>query len=204
MVPQVNFMLEIGMSLSRRQFISASAATLGAATLPVAAQATYTVPEKHMPKYVQIGPHTAPGEIHVEPNRFYLYWTLPDAMAIRYAIRVGRPGLYEDGTFTIGAKKKWPGWRPTDEMIEREPHTYKKYEDGMPGGRGNPLGARAVYLFRANGRDSFLRIHGTTEPWTIGRAVSNGCAGMINEHIAHLYEFVPMGTKVVLYPQTNV
>lgn len=192
------------MSLSRRQFISSTAAVLGVAALPGAAQARYSVPEKHMPKYVRISESIAPGEIHVDPNRFYLYWTMPDAQAIRYAIRVGRKGLYEDGTFTIGAKKKWPSWRPTDDMIEREPHKYEKYAEGMPGGRGNPLGARALYLFRGNGRDSLLRIHGTTEPWTIGRAVSNGCAGMINEHIAHLYQFVPKGTRVVLYPQTNV
>lgn len=36
---------------------------------------------------------------------------------------------------------------------------------------------------------------------TIGRAVSNGCAGLTNEHVKLLYEQVPMNTRVVLYPK---
>jgi lipoprotein-anchoring transpeptidase ErfK/SrfK len=186
--------------MKRRDFLGSSAAALAALGVANPASA-YTVPEKHMPMLVPIKSNLPPGEIHVDPNRFYLYWTLEQNHAIRYAIRVGRPGLYESGEFRIRVKNRWPRWRPTDAMIEREPEKYKKYEDGMPGGPGNPLGARAMNLHDANNRDTHLRIHGTTEPWTIGRAVSNGCAGMINEHIAHLFELVPLGTRVVLYPQ---
>jgi lipoprotein-anchoring transpeptidase ErfK/SrfK len=187
--------------LDRRQFIASSAAVVGTAMIPGAAQAAYKVPAKHMPVMVQIDERIAPGEIHVDPNRFYLYWTMPEHQAIRYAIRVGRPGLYESGDFTIQRKRVWPRWRPTDAMIEREPDKYEKYADGMAGGYKNPLGARAMNLHDARNRDTHLRIHGTPEPWTIGTAVSNGCAGMINEHIAHLFDLVPIGTRVVLYPQ---
>lgn len=187
--------------LTRRTFISSSAAGLGAATLPGIAEAGYTIPEEHKPVVVRIQGGMPPGEIHVDPNRFYLYWTLEQQSAIRYSIRVGRPGLYIPGEFTIQRKRRWPRWRPTDAMIEREPEKYEKYKDGVPGGYNNPLGARAMNLHDANNRDTHLRIHGTPEPWTIGSAVSNGCAGMINEHIAHLFELVPLGTRVVLYPQ---
>ena len=82
-------------------------------------------------------------------------------------------------------------------MIKRNPKKYGKYAGGVPGGRNNPLGSRALYLYR-NGRDTYYRIYGTTEPWTVGRAVSNGCIRMINEHVADLYEKVPVGTPVVV------
>ena len=90
-------------------------------------------------------------------------------------------------------------------MIEREPEVYEKYADGVPGGIDNPLGARALYLYYVGTkRDSYLRIHGTSDPGTIGHAVSNGCARLTNEHITELYERVPIGTKVVLYPRQFV
>ncbi|HHL21874.1 MAG TPA: L,D-transpeptidase, partial [Aliiroseovarius sp.] len=74
-----------------------------------------------------------------------------------------------------------------------------QWADGMPGGPNNPLGARALYLYNARGHDTYLRIHGTNLPRTIGTRVSNGCARLINPHIEELYERVPVGTRVVLY-----
>ena len=67
----------------------------------------------------------------------------------------------------------------------------------MPGGLGNPLGPRALYLYD-NGRDTMFRIHGTTEPHTIGKAVSSGCIRMFNQDVIDLYDRVPVGTKVVV------
>ena len=82
-------------------------------------------------------------------------------------------------------------------MIRREPQKYARYADGVPGGINNPLGARALYLYK-NGRDTYYRIHGTTQPWSIGRSVSNGCIRMINDHVVDLYNRVPLGTQVVV------
>jgi lipoprotein-anchoring transpeptidase ErfK/SrfK len=67
----------------------------------------------------------------------------------------------------------------------------------MDGGSRNPLGARALYLFK-NGKDTLFRIHGTTEPWSIGKAVSSGCIRMVNQDIIDLYSRVPDGSKVVV------
>lgn len=186
--------------LTRREMIAGTAA-LALAPTAAFARKDYQVPEEHMPVMVRIQKGIEPGEIHVDPNRYYLYWTLPKRKAIRYVVGVGRRGLYESGEFTVGRKKEWPSWRPTPQMIEREPHKYEQFADGVPGGPTNPLGSRALYLFTENGFDSMLRIHGTPQPWTIGRAVSNGCARLVNSHIEHLYEQVPEGTRVVLYPQ---
>ena len=61
--------------------------------------------------------------------------------------------------------------------------------------------ARAIYLFYPGKGDSFLRIHGTNKPNTIGLDVSNGCARLVNLHAVDLYNRVEKGAKVFLYPK---
>lgn len=158
----------------------------------------YDLPDAIMPKIVPYA--SSPDEIHVDPDRFSLYWTLRGNRALRYIVGVGRPGLYEAGEFYVGAKKKWPSWTPTPGMIRREPGKYERYKNGLPGGLNNPLGARALYLFTPKRGDTFLRIHGTDDPSTLARRVSNGCARLINDQVADLYDQVPLNTRVVLHP----
>lgn len=135
------------------------------------------------------------------PDTFFLYLMLNDGMAIRYGVGVGRARLYRAGTFTVRRKAEWPWWRPTDAMIRREPGKYARFARGVPGGPSNPLGARALYLYDDHGRDTYLRIHGTNAPSTIGTAVSNGCARLTNEYIKDLYPRVELGAKVFLHPK---
>lgn len=183
--------------ISRRTFLGTAAAAAGIAATSATAQG-YLVPEQQLPRVVRIDRDYAPGEVHVEPGIFKLYWMLGPGLALEYSVGIGRAGLYESGDFRINAKKEWPSWTPTPDMIERDPAAYKQYEDGMEGGINNPLGARALYLFRGN-RDTFLRIHGTNAPRTIGSAVSNGCVRLVNSHISDLYNRVPIGTRAVLH-----
>ena len=137
------------------------------------------------------------GTLIVDTANRFLYLVETDSSARRYGIGVGKAGLAWSGTAEIGRKAEWPAWKPTKKMIRRNPRKYRRYANGLRGGRNNPLGSRALYLYH-NGRDTFYRIHGTTEPWTIGRAVSNGCIRMVNEHVEDLYERAPIGTKVVV------
>jgi len=197
-----------GNKMKRRHFITSMAASGAALSTTLAAPAlaappkempTYDVPEEMMPQMVPIAAGATPYEIHVDPDNFALYWTLPDDMAMRYTVGVGRPGLYEAGEFYVGAKKEWPSWTPTPGMLEREPEKYSKYKDGMPGGVDNPLGSRGLYLFTPERGDTFLRIHGTNDPSTLARRVSNGCARLVNDQMAELYDRVPIDTRVVLY-----
>lgn len=183
--------------LNRRSFLAGSAAIVTAG--PAFAQATSSLPEQYLPKMLRLQTPLAPGELHVDPGAFALYWTLPDNMAIRYSVGIGRSGLYESGEFFVGAKKEWPSWTPTKEMIERDPEHYAQYANGMPGGPSNPLGARALYLFTPEKGDTFLRIHGTNRPSTIGSRVSNGCVRLVNSHVEHLYAQVPLKARVVLH-----
>jgi lipoprotein-anchoring transpeptidase ErfK/SrfK len=87
-------------------------------------------------------------------------------------------------------------------MIARQPDLMKVMSKlqsgiGMPGGPRNPLGARAMYLWQGD-KDTLFRIHGTVEPWTIGKSVSSGCIRMINQDAIDLYQRTSVGTKVVV------
>ena len=164
---------------------------------------TFTLPERFLPQLVNTGRKDwLPGDIHVVPDDFYLYLMLERGLAIRYGVGVGRGRLYTSGTFTEQRKAEWPRWRPTDAMIRREPDVYAKFADGVPGGPSNPLGARALYLYDDDGHDTYLRIHGTNAPSTIGSAVSNGCARLTNEHVKDLYPRVKIGARVYLHPKS--
>ncbi len=181
---------------SRRQFLATSAAAMALPTMVEAQTATFDP----TPQVVRIKRDFLPGEIIVLPSSFYLYWVTEPTRAIRYGVGVGRAGLDFKGVATIDVKKEWPTWRPTNEMIARDPVAYAKFVDNtyiQPGGPGNPLGARALYLFQ-NGLDTYFRIHGTTQPDSIGQSVSNGCIRMLNDHVIDLYARVPVGTKVTV------
>ena len=195
--------------IDRRRFLNASLLGAGGLALPSwlsAQEATDAAPVEETPppfdmtpKLVRLDNPMPPGEIHVVPDVYSLYWTLPDGEALRYYVGVGRDALYISGTFNVGAKKEWPSWTPTKDMIERDPEAYEKYADGMPGGPDNPLGARALYLFQPQVGDTFLRIHGTNKPDTIRTDVSNGCARLVNDQVIDLYDRVPIGATVYLY-----
>lgn len=191
--------MRVNEMLNRRQFIATGVAATGAAGISPAFAHEYQLPEKFLPREVELSVDMPAGEIHVVPDVYALYWTLGGRRAIRYSVGVGKGDLYHSGTFYVGAKKEWPSWTPTPAMIKRDPEAYEKYADGMPGGIDNPLGARALYLFTPEKGDTYLRIHGTNNPRTIGLDVSNGCARLTNEHIKEFYPKVPLKTKVVLY-----
>lgn len=138
----------------------------------------------------------APGTIVVRSDERFLYLVQPGGDAIRYGVGIGRDGFRWKGRANIQYGRKWPTWTPPKEMIARKPEV-AKWAGGQPGGLDNPLGARALYLYR-NGRDTYFRLHGTTEPYTIGTNVSSGCIRLMNHDIIDLYNRVPSGTRVVV------
>src|SRR5712672_3156275 len=131
------------------------------------------------------------GTLIVDTPNTYLYYVLGGGRAIRYGVRVGRDGFTWTGVQKISRKAEWPDWHPPTEMIERQPYLPRF----MAGGPGNPLGARAMYL-----GSTVFRIHGTNQPSTIGKFVSSGCIGMLNEDVSDLFDRVKVGTRVVVKP----
>ncbi len=157
---------------------------------------TYTIDAKFEPQDVAFSGY-ASGSIVIDSQQKFLYLIETPFTARRYGVAVGKDGLDFHGTVVVGDKQEWPRWIPTKEMIERSPEKYAQYAEGMDGGPTNPLGARAIYLYEGN-KDTYLRIHGTTQPWTIGTAASNGCFRMVNEHVIDLFSRVSVGTKVTV------
>ncbi|AWB50459.1 L,D-transpeptidase [Gemmobacter aquarius] len=138
-----------------------------------------------------------PGTVVVDVNARRLYYVLEGNRAIRYGIAVGREGLSFKGTGYVGRKAEWPSWQPTANMVKTRPDLYAEYAAGLPGGLENPLGARAMYLYR-NGRDTMFRIHGTIQNASIGRATSAGCIRLFNQDAIDLFNRVEVGDKVVV------
>jgi lipoprotein-anchoring transpeptidase ErfK/SrfK len=138
-----------------------------------------------------------PGSVVVDVPQRTLYLVQRGGTAMRYAVGVGRDEVSNfHGSAVIGRKEKWPRWKPTPEMMTLMPE-YRAYAAGMTGGLGNPLGARALYLYRG-GQDTLFRLHGTNEPDSIGQAVSSGCIRLLNHDIVDLYNRVPLGAPVVV------
>jgi len=129
------------------------------------------------------------GSIVISTSQRRLYYVTGEGKALRYAIAVGKEGYAWAGTSTVSSKREWPSWSPPPDMRRRKP----ELPAYMPGGKDNPLGARALYL-----GDTLYRIHGTNEPWLMGTAESSGCIRMTNDDVIDLYNRTRIGATVIV------
>lgn len=136
-----------------------------------------------------------PGTIVVDPYARFLYYVTGPGEAVRYGVAVGQAGKNFQGNATINRKAAWPSWTPTANMVRNMPDLYGPLKGGLSGGVDNPLGSRALYLYKG-GRDTMYRIHGTMDPSSIGKATSAGCIRMFNQDIMDLFNQIPNGTHV--------
>jgi len=205
------------MALSRRKFLSGAGLFAAAALAGRPAQARSFNPNAYfgppvidngvtyrstnLPKidlrwrrqlvpYDSVEPH---GTVVIDTQNHFLYVIFENKTALRYGVGVGKEGFKWYGRAQIDRKAIWPSWTPPPEMLQRRPDLPRF----MKGGPDNPLGPRALYLYR-DGRDLGYRIHGTVEPWSIGHDVSSGCIRMLNEDVIDLYQRCPIGTKVLV------
>ena len=139
------------------------------------------------------------GSIVVDPMNRYLYLIQGGGRALRYGVGVGKAGFAWSGRARVGRKAQWPRWTPPAAMIQRRPDLapFSAANGGYPPGPTNPLGARALYLFKGS-RDTLYRIHGTNEPWSIGQNMSSGCIRMLNHDVIDLYNRVRVGAPVIV------
>lgn len=123
-------------------------------------------------------------------DRTLHYWG-SDGFYRIYPISVPMNGdLTRRGRTSVTLKRPDPEWRPTENMIARNPDLPRYVEPGP----NNPLGVRALNL----GFPGAYRIHGTNDIRKIGRQSSNGCIGLFNEHILEVYDRAQVGTPVLL------
>ena len=160
---------------------------------------------KYRRKVVRLETDETPGTIIVDTNNKYLYYVEGNNRATRYGIGVGRDGFGWSGIMKVQRKAEWPTWIPPKEMIARERKKGRILPDkieGIEGNLENPLGARALYLYKGK-NDSGFRIHGTNEPWSIGLNMSSGCIRMMNKDVVHLYGKARLGAKVIVVGPGN-
>jgi len=155
----------------------------------LALQANMAVDPKFLRQVVSYPTSERSGTLVVDTGAHFLYFVLGDGRALRYGIGVAKTGFEWRGTHRVSRKAEWPGWTPPAEMLKRRPDLPRH----MEGGPNNPLGARALYIGA-----TLYRIHGTTEPWSIGQNVSSGCIRMTNADVIDLYERVQLNSKVVV------
>ncbi|SOE18372.1 lipoprotein-anchoring transpeptidase ErfK/SrfK [Hoeflea halophila] len=152
------------------------------------------IDQRFLPQTVAYSGSEKPGTIIINTSERYLYHVMANGQARRYGVGVGKEGHAWSGTERITRKAEWPDWRPPAEMIKRVREKEGRILPAhMKGGPENPLGARALYL-----GSTLYRIHGTNQPWTIGKAVSSGCIRMRNEDVTELYENARVGAKVIV------
>ena len=156
-----------------------------ASTLQKRSRAGSSIPKQ----IVDYATNYKPGTIVIETSERRLYLVLDGGKAMKYGVGVGRDGFTWSGTHRITRKAEWPGWTPPPQMRKRVPDL-PAY---MPGGPDNPLGARALYI-----GSTLYRVHGTSEPRSIGLAVSSGCIRLTNEDVADLYDRVNVGAQIVV------
>ncbi|MBN8998755.1 MAG: L,D-transpeptidase [Rhizobiales bacterium] len=156
-----------------------------------------SLPSQYQRQSVRYNTSEKPGTIVIDTKNKFLYYVEGNGWATRYGVGVGREGFGWKGTVKIGRKAEWPTWTPPPEMRARERKKGRILPVSMEGGPQNPLGARAMYLYDG-GRDTMFRIHGTSEPWTIGHNVSSGCIRMVNADVTDLYGKAGVGTKVIV------
>ena len=202
-------------SISRRQFVRSVAAAAGTtAATPLLAQGISTTPTQLTPEqdpFYEPAPisvdrnlstfvthdwrpyfddlrkgailvNTKTKSLHYWPEDGAGYWIFPTSVPMS-------PELTRLGRTAVTRKKDGPEWRPTPNMLKRDP-SLPKYVGPGP---DNPLGTHALYLSW-----KYYRIHGTNDTRKIGRQSSNGCIGLFNEDIAVLFEMAKVGTQVLL------
>ncbi|MDX5357727.1 MAG: L,D-transpeptidase [Rhodobacterales bacterium] len=206
-MPAISF-FRVVPALAMAAFLAACAAPQPPAPVEVPGYGTiedggYTIaavppdyaPEQNRKATVSYSGGEKPGTIVIDPHVKYLYLVGENGTADRYRIAVGAQGRGLKSTTYVGRKAKWPSWTPTANMLRTQPELYAEVANGMGPGPDNPLGARALYLYRG-GRDTMFRIHGTGDYTSIGNATSAGCIRLYNQDILDLYEKVPASATV--------
>ncbi|MBN6888789.1 lipoprotein-anchoring transpeptidase ErfK/SrfK [Cytobacillus horneckiae] len=91
--------------------------------------------------------------------------------------------LTPEGLFTFTVKAKEPYYRK------------KEIKGGDP---ANPLGTRWLGFDALNTDGRIYGIHGTNNPESIGKYVSNGCIRLQNAAVESLFDKVPIGSKILI------
>lgn len=142
-----------------------------------------------LPHFSIVPDEVTPG-ITINLPEYRLYFVGDDTEGCRlhsYPVGIGSAETpTPTGTFTVGSRVANPWWKvPQDIRKER------KLPRVVPPGKDNPLGAFWLGISVRG-----IGIHGTNEPFGIGRLSSHGCIRLYPDDAKELFPRVANGTKV--------
>jgi lipoprotein-anchoring transpeptidase ErfK/SrfK len=189
--------------LSRRHFLATPFLLTGAGRafaeepFSVDMKAPSKLEYKYKMRETEYDASVPPGTLIIDNAKRILFHVHSQGQATRYGVAVGKGAKAWTGEVTIAKMKEWPRWFPAPYHLQIKPELQKWLPEGMPGGADNPMGARAMYLFKGK-VDTINRIHGAAKLADIGKKNTAGCIGMLDADIIHLYANVKVGMKVVM------
>ncbi|MCM8782843.1 MAG: L,D-transpeptidase family protein [Candidatus Omnitrophica bacterium] len=124
--------------------------------------------------------YTQPFSIIVDKSENTLILKSNEEVIRTYIVSTGENNSTPTGTFKIVTKLKNPTWYKTGAVVP-------------PSSPENILGTRWLgFDLKGYG------IHGTTEPQSLGKSITQGCIRMANPDVEELYSIVPLGTEVTI------
>ena len=129
--------------------------------------------------------------INVAEMRLYYYPKGTNTVEV-LPIGIGQLGTDtpENWVTSVQRKKANPTWTPTAKVHREYAAKGEPLPAVVPAGPENPMGLFALYI------GNLYAIHGTNASFGIGLRVSHGCVRLRNEDIEHLFNAVPVGTRV--------
>ena len=120
--------------------------------------------------------------ILVDKSQNLLFLKENEGILKTYTVATGMNNSTPVGTFKVKDKLISPTW-------------YKPDGGGpiKPDNADYQLGSRWMGITA----DSY-GIHGTKDPESIGKQITNGCVRMLNQDVEELYDIVPVGTEVTI------
>ena len=132
--------------------------------------------------------------VNLTEMRLY-YYRQPGQSPETHPVGIGSEGNNTPvSSTTVLRKMANPVWYPPAAIRAEKPELPAM----VPAGPDNPMGMFALYLGFPGGN---WRIHGTNQPFAVGRRVTHGCMRLYPEDIEDLFHKVSPGTSVTIVDQ---
>lgn len=134
--------------------------------------------------------------VNVAEMRLYYYPNGSNTVEI-FPIGIGQAGRETPRNWVtrVERKQEAPSWTPTANTRREYASRGESLPAFVPAGPDNPMGLYAIYIGK------LYAIHGTNANFGIGLRVSQGCICLRNDDIEHLFQNVPVGTRVQIIDQ---
>ena len=123
---------------------------------------------------------TAPFSISIDKSQNILILKSDEEIIKTYVVATGANNSTPVGKFKIVNKIISPTWFKAGAVV-------------APDSPENILGSRWMGINLVG-----YGIHGTTDPQSVGKQVTQGCVRMVNSDVEELYTIVPVGTEVTI------